>query len=230
MQLNELVYLVSQKKTKEDSIYLSPNFFFLIFKPKEEHDDPSPELPVKLYDFIYLYELAKENGTPARIFVPREVTLRIIKTSSGGIKTYSLFINDIECKVDNEAFIQLPVWLLNGIRSSFQLEARTFPPSLKDVYALCNVCTIELLTEGKMVFTFQEAFVNGNVCIQFDWNLGVPLMPSVNSIGRGFRFYIEDGKLLSAFEKLYELSKTGENLVSILKKIKSQTEGSSVHS
>ncbi len=209
-EINSLKYLKSCKKTKDDSIYLSHDFNLLIFKPKEEHDDPSPELPIRIFDFVKLYAKAKEiseNFKPTKLFVPKNIFLYILSTEIGTIKEYVLKLDNIECKINNKESGKIPFWLLHGIKASPWLPATFDPPQIKNGFVFSIIYTIERLTDTDMVFTYQEAFINENLVVQFDWMTGDVLIPSINSASRGYRFYISHPELLKAFEALCKLTK-----------------------
>lgn len=217
-----LAYLKNLKKTRDQSIFLSEDFSRLIFKPKDEYRDPAPELPILIKHFITLYERAKTSpnkGIPVKLFFPKNIYLKILSTEGGGIKRYQLVIENEVHIIDDKTKGRPPFEVLRKLRESPFLEKSFEPPSIPQVFTYSHIWTLEKLEPHVMILTFQEGFVFQHLLIQFDWMEGEVLIPSVNSGCFGYRFFVDDPKLLSAFEILFRLYKTLGSFSQILKEV-----------
>lgn len=217
-----LVYLKNLKKTKDQSVFLSNDFFYLIFKPKDEYRDPAPELPIRIEHFVSLYKKAKTfsgRNTPVKLFLTKDIYLKILSTEGGGIKRYQLVIGDELHTIDDQTKGRPSFDLLKKLRERPFLKEGFEPPSTPECFTYSHIWTLEKLIPYLMILTFQEGFVYQHLLIQFDWMEGEVLIPSVNSGCFGYRFFIEDPKLLDAFETLYQLSKTSNSLKEILREV-----------
>lgn len=217
-----LAYLKNLKKTKDQSVFLSKDLSSLIFKPEDEYRDPAPELPLRIEHFVSLYERAKTSSTqntPIKLFLTKDIYLKILSTEGGGIKRYQLVIGDELHTIDDQTKGRPSFDLIKKLRERPLLKESFEPPSIPECFTYSHIWTLEKLIPHLMILTFQEGFVYRHLLVQFDWMEGEVLIPSVNSGCFGYRFFIEDPKLLDAFETLYRLSKTSSSPVKILKEV-----------
>ncbi|HAA84383.1 MAG: hypothetical protein XD42_1121 [Thermodesulfobacterium sp. 37_54] len=208
-KLEALRYLKSRQKTKDQSIFLSPDFNFLIFKAKDEHDEPPPDLPFHFSHFLSLYDRVKHKAPPVRLYLTKPAWVEILSTEGGATKEYFLYLGEgNKHLIDNRAIQPISYEILNQLKNLPFEKASFSPPNQPNVYVYTHLWTVEWFDQTLMTLTFQEGFVHQHLVLQFDWMEGQVLIPSVNSVCFGYRFYIDDPLILKAFETLWEISQT----------------------
>ncbi|QER42260.1 hypothetical protein F1847_05710 [Thermodesulfobacterium sp. TA1] len=207
-KLEALSYLKSRQKTKDQSIFLSPDFEYLVFKAKDEHDEPPPDLPLKISHFLSLYDKAKHQPPPTKLYLTKPAWVEVLSTEGGATKEYLLRLEEETYLIDNRSTQPLPYQALTKLKDLPFSDPTFVPPNQPNVYTYTHLWTVEWLDKGMLILTFQEGFVHQHLVLQFDWMEGQVLIPSVNSACFGYRFYIEDPLILKAFETLWEMSQT----------------------
>lgn len=136
-KLEALRYLKSRQKTKDQSIFLSPDFNFLIFKAKDEHDEPPPDLPFHFSHFLSLYDRVKHKAPPVRLYLTKPAWVEILSTEGGATKEYFLYLGEgNKHLIDNRAIQPISYEILNQLKN-LPFEKASFSP-LTNLMYMCT--------------------------------------------------------------------------------------------
>ncbi len=173
------------------------NLVLLNPEPEENHPQKIIFLPVEAFRFAKEYFPANKQ-----FYLIKDIKLQILKTTGGGIEEYLLEIDGIKCIVNqSKLFGSIPLWLFELLKNKPFIKFSNNAPSSREYYFFSVLLNFQEISLKRLYFTYQEAFVNGHLGIQFDWMLGDLLMPSLNLLNRGYEFEIKDKNFIAKLLK-----------------------------